>query len=171
MIYAMICGMVITLAMMFRERHRHIIRIEWNKVSSFLAFLAFVTCIRIAGFEFLADFAPPGTLPSMNEKLLNVPIWRFVLVFWEDAFFGIPLYYAWKYCRRWFALLVTIGFSVWFGFGHGYQGNYAIVLTALYPYFISYRFGSQYGFGTVMVSHIMYDMATYYTILYASQFF
>ena len=145
--------------------HRKLVRVEWNSVASFLGFMALATIQRIGLYDFLADVDPRGFhYPPISPQFLGKPIWRFCLVFWEDAFFGIPIYMAFKRCRKWLAWVFVISLSMLFGQAHGYQGDLAIIVTAIYPYFISYRMGSKYGFGTVMVSHMLYDIITFYTI-------
>jgi len=165
--FANISGFVIFIYMLLRKHTRKVMRVQWNSVSTFLAFLAFVTVIRIAGFDFFQDMSGgQNVLPQLPPELDGKPIWRFAIVFWEDAFFAIPLFYAWKHLRKWPAIGITIFMSLWFGSGHSYQGVQAIAITALYPYFISLRHGKKVGFGTVMACHILYDVITFYTVYF-----
>lgn len=82
------------------------------------------------------------------------------MVWWEDMLFGVLLiYYAEMFLPRWLFVPVVVLSSLWFGAGHLYQGWFVALLLSLYPYFISYKFGKKYGFGTVMVAHVVYDLA------------
>lgn len=141
---------------------RKTLRIELDKVAKFLALMAIITAIRLSLMSYSNSFG--------NEVLTKIPFWSFGLVFWEDLFYVIPIYYTrylkdhkyLKYC--WYLLI--IGLSAHFGIGHLYQGLFAVLITALYPYFISYKYGKDVGFGTVMVCHVLYDMITFLTVKY-----
>ena len=135
---------------------RQLLRVEFSKVASFLGFLAFFVVFQLS----LGSYTDTG--------IVNVPdhawrrTWMIGRVFYEDALWAIPLYYAFKIDwtkRKWIATALTIVSSISFGMGHIYQGMFAVFLTGLYPYFISLRFGRLYGFGTVMICHIIYDFA------------
>ena len=91
-----------------------------------------------------------------------MPVWYIIMVWWEDLLFCVPVFYLSensklnKYLK--FSLIFAI--SLLFGLGHGYQGVSGILVTSLYPYFISTHYAKRYGFGTVMVCHVLYDMIT-----------
>lgn len=151
---------------MFFIFDRKTIRIEWDAISRFLAFMTLATCIRIAMYDLVMRINP-GAIPQMHQQLLEMPKILFAMVWWEDAFFVLPIFLAWKYCSKYIFFLVALGMSMWFGFGHAYQGLYGIMITSIYPVFISLRYGRKYGFGTVMIGHILYDYITYFTIIIA----
>ena len=138
------------------------IEIKWDAVSRFLAFMSLITFFRISIASFTQGIE--HTLPNSNTYGLEP--WKFALVFWEDAFFVLPMVILsrFEFTNRWYIWMpAMVGMSYWFGTGHAYQGNIAVWITAIYPYFISYRYGVKFGFGTVMVCHIMYDFITFYT--------
>ena len=152
----------IAILILCRIFDKQIIRIQWNSVSSFLAFMSILTVARLCLFDF--SVRNGGVMPSMPPEIMQSGMWSFGLVFWEDLFYAVPLYYAHRWLTPWAAWIFTIIMSVHFGMGHLYQGEFVMYLTMIYPYFISKRFGEKYGFGTVMLCHILYDVFTYYTV-------
>jgi hypothetical protein len=134
------------------------VRIQVKSVVKFVLFMLLVTLIRLPlawlQQKFLgAEAVNLATMP---------PVWSLFLVGWEDMFFVVPLYYIQRIDKekKVFPYLALI-MSVWFGFGHLYQGIFAVFVTALYPVFISLKYGKRVGFGTVMVCHVIYDLMTY----------
>jgi len=139
------------------------VRVEWVSIAKFIGFISLVTCFRIAMFSFLMENGGSETLNQhIDNNFIKIPVWRLILVFWEDAFFVLPLVFCRKYIhpKLWILLFIFSSFS--FGLGHIYQGISAVFVTALYPYLVSYRYGMKYGFGTIMICHILYDFITYY---------
>lgn len=83
-----------------------------------------------------------------------------LLVGWEDLFFSVLLiYYPQKYLHRYIATPLAIISSLLFASGHLYQGTLWAAITVIYPYFISYRVGRKYGYGTAMALHATYDIS------------
>jgi len=160
-----IAAMVILGVLYYFSNTRDVIRIEWTRIGAFLGFLAVVTCCRIALLDYIA-YNDPNFSPLSNSVILGVPVHQFITVFWEDVMFGLPIYFIMEKVR-WnglvkFALILLI--SLTFGYGHAYQGAFAIAITSLYPFLVSYRYGKKYGFGTVMLCHIIYDFSIFYFI-------
>ncbi len=183
-----------------RFKDKEAVRVQLDSVAKFLAFMAMVTCIRIAVFDFTVGMG--GTIPVLPPELLEMGMWRLLMVFWEDCFYVLPIYLVsrkeaginvtlkyygkviktigkknkfnipWigkkQITQLWKPITwaIALGLSVHFGMGHAYQGMSAVVITMLYPFFISYRYGRKVGFGTVMVCHILYDFITFYTIYF-----
>lgn len=144
--------------------HRHILSVKLDKVAKFLAFMAIVTFIRSCLFGFLYTHGI-SDLPVMPEELRGQS-WRFALVFWEDVFFGIPIYFIMKSAlNKYIKAILIFVLSATFGMGHLYQGEFAVMLTTLYPFLVSYRYGKRVGFGTVMICHMLYDWITYTTVV------
>jgi len=156
-------GVLITVIMIIKKPT--LMKADFSKIASFLAFMAIITVGRISFCSFMSSI-DPTFLPQIPDALYNHPMWRFLLVFWEDAFFVLPMVFAFKYLKNWMAIPIVIGLSLWFGSGHLYQGWWAVIITSLYPYFISYKYGLKVGFGTVMLCHILYDFITTYTIMF-----
>ena len=143
---------------------RNTVRVDWGALSKFQAFLVMLTLFRIAQFSFAYESG--AGIPGMGP-IGQISPWQFFLVFWEDAFYVLPMVFLrkFKWTSKWYIWYpIFIAMSAWFGHGHLYQGLYAAVVISLAPYFLSYRYGSKFGFGTIMLSHICYDFVTFYTI-------
>ena len=140
---------------------KHDLRIQWNSVASFFAFVIFVCLIRMGIVSFLSN----GTY---TPETSNIQFWQYIMVFWEDLFFSFSLFLVakllhkigWNFYSKSMFYSLTIALSVIFASGHIYEGYVAASLILFYPYFVSYRCGLKYGWGTIMVCHIMYDCIT-----------
>lgn len=134
-------------------------RISWDRVAQFCGFLALLFMIRVCSYSFLMNMGISG-FPTIPGEI-GSNIWTLGLVFWEDFFFGVPIYFAFKYLKnKKIAIALTVVLSILFGLGHLYQGWYVVGITALLPYFVCYKYGKKYGFGTTMVCHMLYDFST-----------
>ena len=143
------------------------VRVQWDSLSKFIAFLCVVFVMRISVISAL------GTLPSNPVELADKPSWLFSLVFWEDSFYVLPLFFMDKFkkLKKWYIWWpVAIALSTHFGLGHAYQGTVAVFITAAYPVLVSYRYGKEVGMGTVMIGHILYDFITFWMIKHAWMF-
>lgn len=147
------CGLLVIALLFFRNA----IRIQWQSVASFCGFMCLVTALRFAAFEVSGA---PSVHPYITFSGLS-------MVFWEDMFHAFPIWLARDYFKlsKWIWIPIAVGLSLMFASGHIYLGLTWAATTLIYPYFISYRLGKQYGFGTVMVCHILYDVATICAIL------
>ena len=59
-------------------------------------------------------------------------------------------------------LMLMAAMSLTFGSLHAYEGLQAMIVLSMYiPFTI--RLGKKYGFGTVMICHIVYDLVTFFT--------
>jgi hypothetical protein len=151
-------GILILLLVYWKDRK--ILKFDLDVVGKFLTLMVILTFVRITLASIAAEF---GIYPQhFNKGLGMVPYWRLALVFWEDAFFAIPIYYMkdrWQWSKHiWLPIVAVL--SIIFGLGHMYQGEWAFFATLLVPYFFFYRFGKRFGFGTTMVCHILFDMIT-----------
>jgi len=144
--------------------NKNLIRIEWNKVASFLGFLALLFCIRYSIFDIIKNINPQSIINIINNPTLRyIHPYKFLLVFWEDAFFGISSYWILKYFKKSISVPLVVLLSGVFGYGHLYQGLYAVICLSFYPFFVSRRYGLKNGFGTVMICHILFDFSTFLT--------
>lgn len=158
-----IIAIVAMIAIRF-TKDRDIIRISWDKLAQFTAFLVILAMFRLLQYQFLLDMGIMKVLPTL-PPMIDMQKWTLGLVFWEDMFFGVPLFYIWKYMNRtWLKVLLTVMISLVFGYGHAYQGMSGVVWASFLPYFVSYGFGKKYGYGTCMLGHVMYDVSTVYLI-------
>jgi len=144
-------------------KDREILRFDYKAVQTFLWFMVGLTFLRFFLFSIAAEFGLYIT--DINQGLEHIKFWRLGLVFWEDAFFAIPIYYMvdkWKW-KEYIWLPITAILSIRFGIGHMYQFEAAYFAALLIPYLAFYRYGKKYGFGTSMVCHILFDMITIIT--------
>lgn len=148
-IYYFIAGVLIFLYCYFFKPH--IIRIDWLVVAKFLAWMVLITAIR---FAIMSVKYQPMTV--------QVSFTMLPLVFWEDAFFAIPIYWAKDYLKlkKWLWIPLVVVLSVIFGLGHIQYSLPWAFITLFLPYFVSYKYGRIHGFGTVMICHIYYDFIT-----------
>ena len=150
--------------LLFAIFDKETIRVEWDSLSKFITFLVVVFVLRISIISI------SGTLPINPVELTNRPTWLFVLVFWEDCFYVLPLLFMdkFKWLKKWYIWYpVAIALSIHFGLGHLYQGTQAVFITAMYPILVSYRYSKKVGMGTVMLAHILYDFSTFWMVKYA----
>jgi membrane protease YdiL (CAAX protease family) len=147
---------------------RRTIRVDFLALAKFTLFMWVISSIRLTVMILTASSDISIVDPN---ALAGIEMWMLFLVFWEDAFFVLPFVFLskFKFTNKWYIWwpLMIIS-SVFFGFGHLYQGAIAVAVTSLYPYFISYRYGNRFGFGTVMLCHILYDVMTFLTFKYGS---
>ena len=161
MIYAMIVGFLITLIVI--KYDPKVIRVEFKAIKNFMALLFLLTFLRL--FLFSVAHSLGIDMLGINKGIGHIEFWRFGLVFWEDAFFAIPIYYMidkWKW-SKYISLPIIAALSIWFGTGHMYQFEAAYFATLVIPYAIFYKFGKRHGFGTTMICHILFDLVTFLT--------
>ena len=158
MILAMI-SMLVMLGMKF-TKEKDLFRIQFDKLAQFCGFLALLFVFRIYQYIFMIDMGLIKQMPMLPPEI-SARLWTMGLVFWEDMFFAVPLYFIWKYMnKKWLKISLTVMLSILFGLGHAYQGWSGVAITAFLPYFVSYHFGKKYGFGTSMCGHVLYDFST-----------
>jgi hypothetical protein len=127
--------------------------------------------IVISIYRYLVLKFAPHLSPASQEAIKNVTSlpWQGTLtVFWEDACHGLPLVLL----RRLIGdsiyaapvHFLAMGFVMLsFASGHLYQGFWpAIFLSAYIPF--SVMVGERRGFGTMMVTHTLYDLTTILTL-------
>lgn len=161
MIYMMIIGILIFCAVFIFDRK--LLRVQLKTIQTFLTLMALMTFFRLAIFSFASSLGID--ILGLNQGIGNIPFWRFATVFWEDAFFAIPIYYMvdkLKWSKYIYMPIVAVG-SIVFGLGHMYQFEMAFFATLIIPYFVFYKAGKKYGFGTSMICHILFDMITFLT--------
>lgn len=145
-----------------KSDHADLLKVDKKALSKWGIFLLLLTVWRIFSFKF---YAHSEHFKDSLKAVDQIPWQATLTVFWEDACHGLPLVLLQRLIgtKKWFtkpinyiALLVTM---VAFGLGHLYQGVFSAVLLSFYiPY--SMKLGKKYGFGTVMLGHMMYDLST-----------
>lgn len=150
----------------YQSKYKDLLRVEPKAILKWVGCLALLTVYRIIIFKF---FSGNDKLHDMTSGAMMIPWQATLTVFWEDACHGLPLAIIglalgkdklWKKVLN-YALL--IGVMVSFGLGHVYQGYIAAACLSFYIPF-SLKKGHEVGFGTVMICHTLYDLATILTI-------
>jgi hypothetical protein len=145
----------------FNSNHRDLLRVDISGLLRFAKMMVMVTAFRFFIFKVIA---PHDMLDNVRSMVHLIP-WQATLgVFWEDAVHVLPLVILGRMFgdRKWYKyiswpLLAMVMCS--FGAGHTYQGLVAAIGLSFYIPF-SMKMGKKYGFGTVMLSHMMYDLIT-----------
>lgn len=147
--------------------NKFLLRAEKKPVVKWLAFLGLITAYRLILTKLFPTFHGMGD----SAKNMSIIPWPVALtVFWEDACHGLPLLLLKKLLptSKKMTLLYTciLGIVMFeFGIGHLYQGVVPAVLLSFYvPY--SVKIGEKYGFGTVIIGHMMYDLVTMLFVQY-----
>jgi len=146
---------------------KHLLRIDKKAIFKWMKVLILITIFRTIVIE-LCKHNGAAEIPKFAEIL---PWTISLTVFWEDACHGLPLLLLKKMLdkKKWAKFIfipILILTMISFGFAHVYQGFIAAFVLSFYiPY--SVRMGEKYGFGTVMICHILYDAAT---LLFAKYF-
>ena len=152
---------LIMILLVKNSKHANILKVDKKGLFRFAKWMAVITLVRFIALRFLA----PQELIDQLRQTVNFLPWQTTLgVFWEDMCHTVPLVilgrmYAKEkwYQRLRLPLMAMVMFS--FGSGHMYQGAFASCLLSLYiP--VTMKLGKKYGFGTVMLCHMFYDMAT-----------
>ena len=151
---------VVILGMVLASGHKYLLRAEKRPIAKWIILLCWITLYRVLMSKLL-NFQGISSSPSL---VAFFPIATVFTVFWEDAVHGLPLLIFKKLTKgyKWvkpiyYLLLVMV--MVEFGLGHVYQGPLAAFCLSFYiPYTV--KMGEKYGFGTVMLCHMMYDFVT-----------
>ena len=139
---------------------KELFKISWDKLAQFVAFLMCLSVFRLLQYDFMLSMGIIKSIPQAPPEITG-QMWTLGLVFWEDFFFAVPIYFMMKYMKnKWLRVALIVALSIVFGLGHMYQGWQACVLLAFMPYFVTYNYGKKFGFGTTMLAHILYDVFT-----------
>lgn len=145
---------------------KSLLRIEGKPVFKWIIFLAAVTLWRLFLYKVVSLNGTVSKQVNFLPPLVALTVW------WEDMCHGVPLLILRKLIgvNKWtrpIHLFCTLATMLSFGMGHLYQGPLAACILSLYiPY--SVRKGEQYGFGTIMICHMSYDLATMLFVSYIS---
>lgn len=161
MLYLILIGIAIFFLVLWKDKS--VMRIDFNILKNFMALMVLLTFFRLFLFSVVNEFG--FRITDINQGIGQIEFWRFGLVFWEDAFFALPIYYMidkWKWSQYIYLPIIAV-LSICFGLGHMYQFEAAYFATLIIPYGVFYKFGKRYGFGTTMICHILFDMITFLT--------
>lgn len=154
-----VLGMMMLL-LVINSTYKNLIKVDFKAIFKFLRWMLFLTAIRVIVFK----LAMPAKMIEELRQMAGFIPWQTTLgVFWEDACYGLPLVLMEKMYNKssWYKFVripLLAMFMMSFGSGHIYQGLTGLLLAFYIPFSIS--MGKKYGFGTVMLCHIMYDMIT-----------
>ncbi len=146
------------------SKYANLIRVEKEGLIKFAKFLLVLTAFRFGYLKFLASDA---TLEGIKYITSMIPISTIPGVFWEDACNALPFVIGESMFRKkkwykWLRLPILATLCLSFGSGHSYEGLGAVLAMTCYIPF-TMNLGKKYGFGTVMLCHIAYDMLTLLT--------
>jgi hypothetical protein len=146
------------------SKYASLLKIDKAGLWKFAKLLMLTTALRIVWLKFIVPQEVADGLKNIGDMLS----WQSMLfVYWEDACHTLPLVILKRMYKntKWFrwvypALLGATMAS--FGIGHAYEGLGAVFMMAIYvPW--TMKLGEKYGFGTVMLCHIAYDILTFFT--------
>lgn len=140
--------------------NKHFLRVNFGALKKWAHLLVIATFWKMIVYKVFEFGSVLGSLGNASF----IPMSMAFTVFWEDAVFGLPLMLLrlkigkrkWPLPFYWLYMALAM---VIFGSGHMYQGPIRACLLSLYVP-LTVRIGQKHGFGTVMIGHIMYDLAT-----------
>lgn len=151
----------------FFSSHRSLLKIDWKAVLRWGIIVVSITVIR---FFIIKLTASPDDIANILTTIGWIPTWTTLLVPWEDMAHTVPLavlgrvvgdsFWA-KVSRIVFMIILMIDF----GSGHLYQGLISATVLAFYVP-ITLMLGKKFGFGTIMICHVLYDLSTVSLIKY-----
>lgn len=159
-----ILGTLIVLFTMI-SKHSDLLSIKVSNIKKFFIFMVLVFIVKTLEVVYLFS---PEDLMSMQVLLLYIDPVSLSMVYWEDAVHTLPIAIISRYVSgpksKFILIPILILTMISFGYGHLYQGALAASLLSLYVP-ISYYYGLRFGFGTVMICHVMYDLTIYAYII------
>lgn len=156
----------------FRSEHRDLLKVSTKPILKWIGYLGVITAIRLFSFWMIKQSGTDTSIVIEKLSPVNTIPWQGIFgVFWEDAMHGLPLALLarglpskwWSKLTSWAA---TVLIMLSFGSGHMYQGLLSAFLIMWYIPF-SVKVGQKHGFGTVMICHILYDLATIFCVKWA----
>lgn len=140
-------GLIVMIAVFFFDREK--LHIKLDSLAKFIALLVLAGAIKICLWN--GQF--------VMENPYGFYLFNFLFVIFEDAYFVmIPHYLNKKIQNKYARGAVWVIFSILFASGHAYQGLMGVLVTSVYPYFLSNKYGTRVSFGTVMACHFLYDV-------------
>jgi uncharacterized integral membrane protein len=162
-----ILGTLIIIATYFSS-YKDLLKIDKSAIVKWSKLISMITIYRII---ILIFFNNNESVQNITSGAAQIPWPAALTVFWEDAVHGMLLAIfarvvgdtgPYKKALVYFVIFLV---SLSFGIGHIYQGAWAAIFLSLYVPF-TFKKGQQIGFGTIMICHIVYDLATMLTIQY-----
>ena len=150
--------------LIWNSDHKDLLRVSKTGLMKFAKILLTITIFRVF---YISVIAPDEVLVGMRSIGDMIPWQTLFGVFWEDMCHAVPLVLLGTMIqgKKWLKplyMMLIAAISVSFGLGHSYEGLQSVVMmTAYVP--ITMRLGKKYGFGTIMLCHIAYDLLTFFT--------
>lgn len=159
MLPAWIIGATI-LGLTFKSKYRQLLRVKPKAISFMLGFISLVAVCRFISWKL---FHRMTLLPVDMEAIREIPWQTGLFVYWEDATFVLPfmifkrMIVGKKYMKlSYYAIMFLMCLD--FGMGHMYQNPWAgLIMMAYIPMVM--EIAEEYGVGTVMVCHTLFDLA------------
>lgn len=150
--------------LIWNSDHKDLLQVSKEGLWKFTKFLAIVTAARVF---YLSVIAPDAVLENIRQIGNTIPWQTMFGVYWEDMCNALPLVIIGRMIvdKKWLKPLhiaLIAAMSMTFGAMHAYEGLQAAVTMMFYIPF-TMRLGQKYGFGTVMLCHIAYDLVTFFT--------
>lgn len=154
-----ILGAIILLAT-FKSKYKPLIRVQPKAIKFFLCF---VTVLGIGRFISWKLFHQMTLIPVDMKAVQSIPWYTVLMVYWEDAVFVLPfmifkrIVYQKKYMRLFYYATMFL-MCLDFGLGHIYQSIYTGIFMMLYIPMMM-EMGEEFGIGTVMICHTIFDLS------------
>lgn len=152
----------------FKSKFKSLLTIKWRGVKFFIGLVFITSIIRLICYHFFHRM----TLLPVDLKACRALPWQGCLfVFWEDATHILPLMIfkrliAGKKYMYLFYFATMFLIMLDFGVGHIYQSITAGLVMMLYIPVVM-DLCEQFGVGTVMICHTIFDLAAFATIAIA----
>jgi hypothetical protein len=155
---------IILIILTFFTSYRTILRVDLKAILKWIIFLVVVFLIRLVLYKLSIGL-------SIFAIFRSLPLSITPFVFWEDAVFGLPLLLfrnhikdTNKICHYIFYILLGL-FSFIFAAAHIYQSLWTFGVMLFYIY-VTNDYARRYGYGTIMICHVLFDFITILTFQY-----
>ncbi len=150
--WAQIIGPALLLYILYKWPYE--LKINWGCIKIFLKIEAISCFLRGLFFYFFPHLIPKALIYITNKMSLT----QLLGVYWEDAFFVLPIVLLSKYIQPKYIIYTFMLFCAYnFGMGHIYQGTLAAFLMGAYV-ILSYLTRRRIGIGTFIICHIIHDI-------------
>ena len=135
--------------------NRQLLRLDIKALAKWLVFIAVNCLIKYFLFK----------IPAFHEfldikSMSYIPWYYMVLAGFEEAMFTLPMYYAMQYSdNKYIRAILMASLACVFASGHIYQGAIAVIPTFTYMFFIAPVFMKRFGFYTMVLGHISFDLS------------
>jgi hypothetical protein len=135
----------------------NMMRVDTKAVLKFLVWMIPITILRMLWLKFSMS---QGGIGPTKDIVDMIPVASTLGVYWEDACFTLPLaLFSLMSSSKWekyLSKILLVLTMLSFGSGHLYQGPLLACAISFYiPYTL--KLSKKYGFGTIMVCHILFD--------------